>query len=203
VNAVSTVFFHGGRAGLKAGDRILPPSQTGFVRAQQVMREIGWRAPLGPHDREDPGVRARWWKTYALEDRPGYSPERVYVTSNLALARDHAAGAANWGQITGIPDPGRPAGLPGDAPVGHVYEVAGDFVPEYDFWPSGRCCCTRHGTERTCIYQAGGAVVVRPVYEVQAARTMTWRLVSAGLHAGYERWREEVSGRDWWDRRAG
>jgi hypothetical protein len=105
-------FWHGGFPGLKAGDFIKPPSDTGYVSAATVIRDLEF-APL-----------------FHLASAT-YDPSYCYITHNRALARDHAAGWSNWYYIqTGIREPGK------------LYSVTSLGLVIPDFVPPVCCCMT-------------------------------------------------------------
>lgn len=193
-------YYHGGRGGLAPGQLILPPSVTGYLRPQRMLRETGYRTPslvtLGLTYRER---RARWsW----LLDKGSYEDTRVYVTTDAQLAANHAAGWQNWAQATEVPDPARPAWLPPDRAAASVYEVEPrgriDADEDYTDGTRGRCCCgRRHPGGRPCCWSCDSARILAVYADVQAVDSPIWEYARREIGRAYRVWRQEVSGHDW------
>lgn len=154
-------YWHGGYPGLKAFDTVLPPSSTGYVSAAVVIRE-------------------RKVTSLLHLSSATYDPSFVYVTTNRALARDHAAGWSNWNFIrTGIWEPGR---LYSVTPVSVIIP---DFVPPV-------CCCGTHGAGSVCCFKTTSAIVDYVDDElILPVQSSGWKSIGAILSNEYEAWTKE------------
>jgi hypothetical protein len=169
-----TTLYHGGIGGLDVGDILRPPSVTGYLRPQEMCKQVGIDFSL-------------------LRRKRTYRGDRVYATRAFDLAMDHAAGITNWMAVTSAADI-----MPR---YGAVYEVEpNSCILELDPPEDGTCCCLKlHPLSEPCSVRAKELRIVRVVVrEVEAVGNLHWQRYVRYIREIYGTWREK-SGGDWYD----
>jgi hypothetical protein len=188
------ILYHGGRGGLKPGDVLLPPVETGFLRPQEMIDQIGLR---------DAYEDLLLWK-------PSYRSDLVYATTSLRLALDHAAGWGNFITACGATE------VFGE--FGSLYEVEADgpLYPDLGLGDAHCCGLPHEDVANWCSFRSNRFIVKslvhRHVYPAKHLRD-SWRhnvLLSKitapvsttrmirELKDAYALWKEQHNGIDFW-----
>jgi hypothetical protein len=154
-----TSYYHGGYPGLRAGGILQPADDTGYVSFRRVVADMNI--------------------TGLIPDRTG-DHSNVYITHNVRLAKDHAAGWSNWHYLQ-----------TGQREAGAVYRVIplGLVIPDCVYPVC--CCLTGHDLDNPCCAKTKSAMVS---FVLQAE---VWPIVSPGwdsflgtMSLVYKRWRQ-------------
>lgn len=186
--------YHGGRGGLKPGDILLPPVETGFLRPQECADQIG--------------LRNVYQDLLIFKD--SYRSDFAYASTSLRLAMDHAAGFGNWVAACGATK------VFGE--FGAVYEVEADgpLYPDLGLGEAHCCGQPHENVADWCAYRSDRFIVKRIVHrQVFPAKYLrdSWRhnvLLSKitapvsttrmirELTEAYALWKEQNNGIDFW-----
>jgi hypothetical protein len=150
-------FYHGGYPGLEAGGYLQPADATGYVSFRRVIAEM-----------HIPGI---------LPHRPG-DHSYVYLTHNVQLAREHAAGWSNWHCIA-----------TGEREAGRVYKVIpmSLVIPDCQY----PCCClTGHDLAVECCAKVKSAMVSYVYEDVWPIQSAGWDKFLVVMGDIYGQWKK-------------
>lgn len=175
VGPPSAPLYHGGIGGLQPGAVLSAPVDSGWLRAQTCMTEVGL------------AERNKVWLVF----KESYKPGRVYCTRVLSLALRHAAGVSNWNLVTGASQ--------AFERYGSVYRVKplGPLFPDIGN-AREHCCLTIHDERDQCAFFAQKLIVTEVVVPVVKAKHQNFILNR--LDQAYSLWHEANGGVHWWQR---